>query len=201
MLLWLVRGQVRGVSVTGRGPGDTTTGGFFSTCCSSRGAPGQRDWDHPEKVVGNEVREGILWIKHQLLLQELATPQKHHFCGLGLGLEPDRAGRAWRALQGRPEGVLLPIPGISAAGKGSFPRSFPNSLSPHLQQGQLIVNRIKLSAFCTRPVPQPVLRNHEGFSFFWHFFVCGQFLPVPTWSGDGGTQRRGLLHPCPLLLT
>lgn len=81
-----MRGQVRGVSVTGRGPGDTTTGGFFSTCCSSKRAPGQRDWDHPEEVVGNEVKEGILWIKHQLLLQELAAVRAHeNNISVGLG--------------------------------------------------------------------------------------------------------------------
>lgn len=38
------------------------------------------------------------------------APQKQHFCGAGLGLEPDPAGRACRAPHGHPEGVLLPIP-------------------------------------------------------------------------------------------
>lgn len=48
------------------GHGDTTTGGFFNNCCSSRGAPGQRNWGHPGREFlpsENEEKEGISWIK------------------------------------------------------------------------------------------------------------------------------------------
>lgn len=56
--------QVPDVSMAG-GPGDRIIGGFFS--CSSRGAPGQRDWDHLGREFlpcENEEKEEISWIKH-----------------------------------------------------------------------------------------------------------------------------------------
>lgn len=64
MSFWLTGGQV--CPVHGWGTWGQDTGGFFNNCCSSRGAPGQRNWGHPGREFlpsENEEKEGISWIK------------------------------------------------------------------------------------------------------------------------------------------